>query len=62
MSAYLVNVYTFYPYKIEFTYTEKASNHAVAIARAVRKFRKEEKITGRKIKEVTAKATRLNGV
>ena len=59
MTAYLVNVYTFYPYKIEFSYTEKASNHAVAISRAVKKFRKEPRLSGRKFKEVIAKATRL---
>jgi hypothetical protein len=41
MTNYLVHVYTYSPYKRENEYRIKASTEAVAINRAVKRYRKE---------------------
>ena len=56
---YLVVVSTYHPYKIEQSFTEKASTHSVAISRAIKRFRQSDRMKGRKLKEIAAKATQL---
>jgi hypothetical protein len=58
MTSYIVDVYTYSPYKIEGHYREIASSEAVAMSRAVKAYRKE-KIPRRKIKELYAVARKL---
>ena len=59
MKAYLVVVYAYHPYKREFSYTVKANSFSTALRRGVQKFRKEDGISGKRIKEIVAKATAL---
>ena len=58
MTHYLVEVSCYHPYKREKQYTIPASNHGVAIARAVSAFRRQV-IPGKKVAEITAKARRM---
>lgn len=53
---YIVNVYTFYPYKREYEYRVEGSNFSVAISRATKLFRKEPQLKGKKYKELFVKA------
>jgi len=56
---YLVTVYTYHPYKIELESRVEASNYGVAIRRGVVAFMKLDKIKGKKLEEVVAKARRM---
>jgi hypothetical protein len=56
---YIVTVYVYYPYKREREYRIKGSNFAVAINRAIKLFRREPEIKGKKFKELTAKAVKV---
>jgi hypothetical protein len=56
MSQYYVEVYTYHPYKIDKAFTEQASSYAVAIKRAIDKFKKLEKLKKKKIKQIWATA------
>lgn len=56
---FLATVYVYYPYKRERVYRVKASTFSVAISRAIRLFRKEPEIKGKKFKELFAKATKI---
>jgi len=58
MNQYYVEVYTYHPYEIEASYVEKASDYAVAIHRAINKFKKQDKLKGRKLKQIWATARR----
>ncbi len=56
MSQYYVEVHTYHPYKIAKAFTEQASSYAVAIKRAVGKFKKLDKLKRKKLKQVWATA------
>ena len=43
MTQYYVEVHTYHPYKIAQTFTEKGSTYAIAVKRAIDKFKKLEK-------------------
>ena len=58
MTQYYVEVYTYHPYKIAHSFTEHGSSYAIAIKRAVDKFKKLDKLKGRKLKQVWATARR----
>lgn len=51
-----IEVYTYHPYKIEQAVTLQASSYAVAIKRAIDKFKKLEKLKKKKIKQIWATA------
>lgn len=59
MAQFLVDVFTYYPYKKGVSVTKKASREAVAIKRAVNDFRNDPAIKGKRIKEVHVKCVRL---
>lgn len=56
---YLVKIWTFYPYKIEFEYRERGSNFSVATSKAIKQFRKEPRLKGRRYTEVFTKAIKM---
>lgn len=57
MKTYLVVIKWNDPYPKEFKYTEAGSSLAVAIAKAARRFRNENK--GRRIKQININVTQL---
>jgi len=57
MTAFNVVVWTYSPYKREFTYRENTTGLATAIRRAVAKFRKEEGIARKRIKQISLSAS-----
>lgn len=57
MKTYLVVIKWNDPYPKEFKYTESGSSLAVAIAKAARRFRNENK--GRRIKQININVTQL---
>lgn len=56
---YIVTVYIYYPYKREREYRVEGSNFSVAISRAIKLFRKEPEIKGKKFKELNVKAIKI---
>ncbi len=56
MTQYYVEVHTYHPYKIAQAFTEKGSSYAIAIKRAIDKFKRLDKIKGRKLKQIWATA------
>ncbi len=56
MTQYYVEVHTYHPYKIAQAFTENGSSYAIAIKRAIDKFKKLNKIRGRKLKQIWATA------
>ena len=57
MKSFNVVVWTYAPYKREFTYRENTTGLATAIRRAVAKFRKEDGIARKRIKQVSLSAS-----
>jgi hypothetical protein len=49
---YYVEVYTYHPYKIAQAFTEQGSSYAIAVKRAIDKFKKLDKLRGRRLKQV----------
>lgn len=59
MNNFLVNIYTYLPYKREYEYRITTYDAHVAIARAFKMFRKEEMIKGKKLDEVCIKIRKI---
>jgi hypothetical protein len=59
MAQYYVEVSTDHPYKIVQGFTEQGSSYAIAIKRAIDKFKKLDKIKRRKLTQVWATARRV---
>lgn len=51
-----MEVHAYHPYRIAKVFTEQGSSYAIAIKRAVEKFKKTEKLRGKKLKQVWATA------
>lgn len=56
---FLVTIYIYYPYKREKVYRIKGSNFSIAMNRAIKEFRRESEIKGKKFKEIFAKAIKI---
>lgn len=50
---YIVTVWTYHPYKIEFVYRVKGSNFSVAVSRAIKLFRAEPRLKGKKFEAIS---------
>lgn len=57
---YAVRVTGFLPYPIIREYTKQASGFHIAIARAIKDYRKDERIKGHKIQRMTVQAVTAN--
>jgi len=57
MKNYLIKITAPLPYPVVSEYREQASSIAVAVSRAIKKYRKEK--NGKRIKELAVKATQL---
>lgn len=62
MTWYSVTVSTYMPYKREYSYRMKGSSEHIAVARAIKLFRKEPMIKGRRIQELTIQLVRIGKV
>lgn len=56
MKMYVVKVTAYIPYPITREYTEKATEFPAAISRAVREYRKDPRISRRRIDNMTVNA------
>lgn len=58
MAIYVIKVTGYIPYPISREYTERASNFSAAISRAVKQYRKEDRVKGKKMKRMGVQAVR----
>ena len=54
---YCIRVTGYLPYPIVREYTEKASDYSAAVSRALKKYRRDERMRGKRLDRVTVQLT-----